>query len=140
MHGNTVRTVGGRMMKCLYRNELYVSTKNHINWIKLISRDKIYYGEFPNECIETYEYDQLDSLDNISFHKKSLFNRKEYKQYDDWWSYIILDIYPDDALLFKTTYIKIENVSFEDLSKYMNVHDFIEYLKDNGLNICPVKL
>lgn len=127
-------------MKCLYRKEKCVSTRNKINWRDIISSDTIYYGELPEEYIDTYEYSELDELNYISFYKKSIFNRKEHKQYDNWWSYVKLDIYPEDALLFKVNCKKVENVSFEDLSKYMDVQDFIEYMKDNGLNVCPMKM
>ena len=128
-------------MKCLYVKERYITKRSDINWRRLYSSDRVYYGEIPDEYIKTYEYDELDQLGRISFHKKSLFNRNEYKNYSEWFSYIDLNIYPDDALMFKTVCKKIDSgYSFDYLSKEMSAIDFMEYIKDNGLNICPIKL
>lgn len=127
-------------MKCLYEKEKYITKRSDINWMEIYSSDRVYYGEIPDEYIETYEYDELEQLGRISFHKKSLFNRKEFKNYSEWLSYIDINIYPNDALMFKTVCKKVNGYSFNYLSKKMNAKEFMDYLKDNGLNVCPIKL
>ena len=58
-----------------------------------------------------------------------------------WVDSIVVSIHKNNFVSFKiiTTYENdISNHSLEDLMKNFSAEDMIEYLKDNGLNVCPI--
>lgn len=124
-------------MKCLYTKNRYVALQSTLEWQEEYGSETVYYGEIPDEEITTIPYNELNNH-RVTHYKVNLFRKKEYKKYSNWFSYIDINVYPGDALLKKVTYDKIEECPFNYLSQKMKAQDFIEYLKDNGLNTCPI--
>lgn len=128
-------------MKELGHSECYLST-DKVNWVK--HRGNFYYKTRYVEPFEDeYEectYEQLDnSTWNFWTHEPWLFNKKEYKEIRYFNGDESFKVYPGEKVYQKKVWCKdTHSESFDYLSKHMNADEFIEYLKDKGLNTCPI--
>lgn len=128
-------------MKELGYIEIYFTTEDDKNWHRMLDNRRIRYMEPFEDILEEIKYEDLS--DGILFHKTkdSIFPwGKKCLYASDWDLSIPLRIYPEDKIYKKTVWNKINySLTYNNLSENMNSKDFIEYLKDNGLNICPIK-
>lgn len=126
------------MMKTLYKIDKYVSNDGK-NWYKSEFGHRIYYGEPFDERVAETDYEELKEIYSFNFHKKSLFNRKEYVEYSNWLMRIYLKFNEGDKMYTKEKCVLDIDAYFSELETHMTPNDFINYIKDKGLNICPIK-
>lgn len=128
-------------MKELGYIEIYFTTENDEKWHRMLDNRRIRYMEPFEDILEVIKYEDLS--DGILFHKTkdSIFPwGKKCLYASDWDLSTPMWIYPDDKIYKKTTWEKIKGTeTFDGLASNMDSKDFIEYLKDNGLNVCPIK-
>lgn len=130
-------------MKELGHIEYYLST-DKVNWIRhcgIFYYKTRYMEPFEDEYKE-WTYEQLDDDVTWNFwtHKPCLFNKKEYKEISYFCGNEPFRVYPGEKVYEKKVWYKNKySKSFDSLSKDMDADEFIEYLKDNGLNVCPLK-
>lgn len=124
-------------MRQLYTSRFkYVDDNNNriINQCSAFRRI-IRYGEIPESTQETRPI--KDVLSDLKYeYRRCLFNKKVYYYYYDFTKYTFTDA--DTVTYYKIYEPSNFSYSFEDLSKYLNVDEFILYLKDRGLNTCPI--
>lgn len=125
-------------MKELGWIEVYFSTDNE-NWTHINYSDKLHYAQSFNNVITEFRYEDVESKYIFDLHKPKLFNKKEYK-YKWCGLYNEFRIYPNQKLYVKKVWVTSDssNWSFDRLSRELNAEEFIEYLKDRGLNVCPI--
>lgn len=91
-------------------------------------------------CISSY--DELIESGYFPLEKSGLFRKLIYgDNYSTFWNY-------NDYILFSeknfvsyeitTEYIQKSNYTLQKLMDELPAEDMIEYLKDNGLNVCPI--
>lgn len=126
-------------MKELGRVEIYFSTDKE-NWVDTnpFFKTRIRYTEPFDDYIEEYDYEDVEKAHcGFWLHTPWLLNRKEYKEVGFEKQF---RVYPNQKLYKKYEWNKLNyNASFDYLSRDMNTNEFVEYLKDNGLNVCPLK-
>lgn len=117
--------------KHLYCKNIY-SNKDEGTEIETLSLDDVF---------DKYNYATVSSgwfykwLDGVS----GLQTGEKFSQF--WVDDIIISIHKNNFVSFKiiTTYENdISNHSLEYLMKNLSAEEMIEYLKDNGLNACPI--
>lgn len=125
-------------MKELGWVEVYFSTDNE-NWTHISYSDKLHYTQSFNNVITEFRYEDVESKYIFYLHKPELFNKKEYK-YKWYGLYNEFRIYPNQKLYVKKVWVTSDSSdwSFDKLSRELNAEEFIEYLKDRGLNVCPI--
>lgn len=125
-------------MKELGRYITYYSV-NKEKWTHIHTTSYIFYAEPDKDEITEIKYEDLDMNNHkFMYHKPSLFDRKEYKYTDYHWDYYY-NVYPGQTLYIKKVWESIDfTCSFECLSREMRSDDFIEYIKDRGLSVCPI--
>lgn len=130
-------------MKELGHIEYYLSTDN-FNWIKRYGcfSYKLRYMEPFEDKYTEWTYEQLDDDATWNFwtHEPWLFNKKEYKEISFFHGDEPFRAFPGEKVYQKKVWCKnTYSESFDYLSKNMDADEFIEYLKDSGLNVCPLK-
>lgn len=89
-----------------------------------------------------FSYEKLIESGYFSSYQSGRFRKLKYgDNYSTFWNY-------NDYILFSeknfvsyeitTEYIQESNYTLQKLMNELPAEDMIEYLKDNGLNICPV--
>ena len=129
-------------MKQLGFLETYFSTdKEHQTKRTYLGNYNLNYLEPQKEVILEFPYENVDESGyTFELHKPWFFNCKEYKirrwfHYDD--HFIIK---PGQTLYKKLAFEPLGyTMSYDELSKYLDADKFIEYLKDHGLTVCPIK-
>lgn len=108
------------------------------NWITVGGGWRMYYREpISLDDVKCVEYKDLEKRD-FELHKPGLFNSEEFKYFIyDWEQRFIVK--PNEKLYVRYQWFKCDKVSFDQLSSRMDVEDLIEYFKDKGINVCPLK-
>ena len=89
-----------------------------------------------------FSYEKLIESGYFSSYQSGLFRKLKYgDDYSTFWNY-------NDYILFSeknfvsyeitTEYIQESNYTLQKLMNELPAEDMIEYLKDNGLNVCPI--
>lgn len=130
-------------MKELGYIDIFFATNKEEKWHEVLGRSYIRYMEPFEDKLEKVKYEDLESIYYIIFDKTkdSLFPwGKECMYASDFRLNTPMWIYPNNEIYKKTTWRKlIGTETFDGLSANMDHKEFIEYLKDNGLNVCPLR-
>nr|DAT91808.1 MAG TPA: hypothetical protein [Caudoviricetes sp.] len=135
-------------MKNLYWKRIYMNMNDGkepiLNWdIQLV-----YCHETPTDTREEVK-DKTDLVVKIvSGHingciKRSIFDRSIKKIHIENMRYYTREDYKPEKINFpifrETTYKPLDyNMSFKRLSEELSAEDFIRWMKDNGMNTCPI--
>lgn len=128
-------------MKELGYIDIFFATDREEKWYEVARRSYIRYMEPFEDKLEVIKYEDLESKTCIFYknNKNFLPWSKEYYYASDWTLNKEMFIYPEDEIYKKTVWRKITYTeTFDSLSANMDHKEFIEYLKDNGLNVCPL--
>lgn len=126
-------------MKELGYIDSYYATKRENKWHRIKGKSYIRYIEPFEDELKIVKYNELQ--DSILFCKTKdrSIRGKECLYASDWSLSSPMWIYPDDEIYFKRVWIKLTcRYSFNKLAEDMDHKEFIEYMKDCGLTVCPI--
>lgn len=129
-------------MKELGYIDIFFATDREEKWNEVLGRSYIRYLEPFEDELEVIEYEDLGNVTWLfSKNEKNFLPwSKEYYYASDWKFDREMFIYPEDKIYKKKSWRKLRGTeTFDSLATNMDHKDFIEYLKDNGLNVCPLK-
>ncbi len=125
-------------MKKIYKSLYYVSTDKK-QWRRYYTNDVMFhYLDIPENEILYQEF-KYEDINFEHFEERITLFGKRYKYIDSWYVEDYFSIKPEETLYLKKCYKEVENIfSIKELMNNLNADDFIEYLKDRGINSCPI--
>ena len=113
---------------------------------KRYSANKSYqcrYMEVSQESIHIiFSYEKLIESGYFSSYQSGQFRKLKYgDNYSTFWNYNDYIVFSEKNFVsyeITTEYIEESNYTLQKLMNELPAEDMIEYLKDNGLNVCPI--
>lgn len=130
-----VQLNGGKECIADYSNTYYYLSEREKN--ELTKTREFYDFEYAKICA------QDDMEHYMAYKPKTWYRRKEKIGFRlaKWWSdghiWLTKEKFESYLVYDKFTPITIENYSLEELMRNSSANDFMKYIKDNGLNVCP---
>ena len=101
-----------------------------------------YMEVLPMETFSISSYDELIESGYFPLEKSGLFRKLIYgDNCSIFWSYNDYIVFSEKNFVsyeITTEYIQESNYTLQKLMDKLPAEDMIEYLKDNGLNVCPI--
>lgn len=90
---------------------------------------------------KNFEVEYENIIGSFDIHKPGIFDKREYKYRDLWHRDKIIIVKKGEKLIIKQVWEKRKfTYSFDELARYLSAEEFIEYLKDHGMNTCPMRM
>lgn len=132
-------------MNKLYKITYEVFLNDTKLWDNCLLNSRLHYGEIPKlDSVKCTDFEEVWNERTICCSKKvTFFFKKRYilGNVDVWGSHIRISEkdFKSYQIIDSLEVYKDNNFSVKELARLLSATDFVNWCKDHGLNICPMK-